>query len=86
LKDIEREFPAIPVKCPMQPGRYYVYNVTAGGTEGMVPLISSTSTTFYPLPNGMYKFNIKASSKDDPDLLNVEWQREVKSRKNDDKF
>lgn len=86
MDSIRKAYPSLPFKCPIKPGPYYMYNVTRPENNGMVPLGPSTASTFYALPNGIYKYSLKLSFNQDPDGAFYEWHIEVKARLNDNNF
>jgi Protein of unknown function (DUF1091) len=86
FEELHREFPSIPQKCPMEPGRYYTYNVTSGDIETDVDMNDKFLATKAGLPNGLYRMNFKLSTVDDPDAAVYHWIFEVNRRLNDGKF
>jgi hypothetical protein len=71
--------------CPLQPGPYYVMNNMNNISESSV---NSTERSGFgiELPNGLYRFTIKTSTKADPVGGLLQWQTEIRNKLGDENF
>lgn len=83
LDDYRRLYPEMPSKCPIKPGRYYVYNHTEDYENGQsIPL----AELIMRLPNGQYRAILLLTSRNDPLIIRLDWQREIYKRLGEDRF
>jgi hypothetical protein len=92
----KRYIPNISFSCPIKPGKYYAMNIMEYmGDERAV--WSKNASVSKPdgkpknglgvdLPNGKYRYTFKISTNTDPFVYLVQWQLDVNSRLNEDKF
>lgn len=80
-------FPNFPTRCPIQPGNYTAYNVTATDNRNGNPgehLITKMSPV--PFPNGLYRYLIRIYVDGDDIGVTLYWHSRIDVRMNDDKF
>lgn len=77
------QFPNLPQKCPLKPGKYYTYNSTVHNYTGneLNKLLTNT-----PLPNGVYRLFGRAYTDIDKIGASIWCHIEIYERLNDEVF
>lgn len=80
-------FPKLPQKCPVEPGKYSVTNVTVTdnkhGNEGEKLMKQITPMT---LPNGLYRHLLRLSNSNDTVGLTLYWHTRIDISMNENEF
>lgn len=71
--------------CPLQPGPYYIMNSSVL-RDPTVSDDNKRSGIGFDIPNGIYRYTIKFSTKKVPSSFFIQWRTEIRNRLGEEDF
>jgi hypothetical protein len=84
-------FPNRTLECPFKPGKFYAMNMKQEwGVDSFLSKrpdqLTKSSALGVEYPNGVYRYTVKLSTKEDPMGFFIQWRLEIRFRFNDETF